>query len=63
MMAGALHRALMGAVAGDEETTRLAEDAFRSSVRAYATHPKEIKEILHVRNLHLGHMAFSLGLR
>ena len=63
MVAGALHRAMMGAVAGDEITAKLAEDAFRSTVRAYATHPKELKEILHVRNLHLGHVAFSLGLR
>lgn len=61
--AGALHRAMMGAVAGDEATAKMAEDAFRSTIRAYATHPRELKEILHVRNLHLGHVAFSLGLR
>jgi Domain of unknown function (DUF4217) len=35
----------------------------RSFVRAYATHPSSLKHVFHVRNLHLGHVAASFGLR
>eukprot|EP00730_Choanoeca_flexa_P020026 TRINITY_DN9790_c1_g1_i2.p2 TRINITY_DN9790_c1_g1~~TRINITY_DN9790_c1_g1_i2.p2 ORF type:complete len:108 (+),score=16.96 TRINITY_DN9790_c1_g1_i2:2145-2468(+) len=31
--------------------------------RAYATYPKAVKNIFHVRNLHLGHLAKAFGLR
>ena len=97
-MAMALSRAMMHAVSADSETLALASDAFRSFVRAYATHPKvrdgqvlleggghmgqeltifsghhpppstppplqDVKDIFNVRQLHLGHVAFSFGLR
>ena len=39
-VAMALQRSVMHAVSGDSETFALASDAFRSFVRAYATHPK-----------------------
>lgn len=42
---------------------RLAEDAFRSFVRAYATHSTELKPIFHIKSLHLGHVAHSFALR
>lgn len=37
--------------------------AYQSFVRAYATYPSNIKHIFHVKNLHLGHVAKSFGLR
>jgi len=46
-----------------EEAGLLARNGFRSRIRAYATYPASIKEIFHVRRLHLGHMAKSFGLR
>ena len=41
----------------------LARKAFSSHVRAYATHPSNEKEIFHVKNLPLGHLAKAFGLR
>lgn len=38
------------------------QDAFRSYVRAYATHTGEIKRVFAVRNLHLGHVAHAFCL-
>ncbi|OWK10852.1 DDX31, partial [Cervus elaphus hippelaphus] len=35
----------------------------QSFIRAYATYPRELKHIFHIRLLHLGHMAKSFGLR
>lgn len=32
-------------------------------MRAYATHPSSEKQIFHVRNLHIGHLAKSFALR
>ena len=46
-----------------EEGGLLARNGFRSRIRAYATYPVAVKEIFHVRRLHLGHMAKSFGLR
>lgn len=40
-----------------------AKKALQSFIRAYATYPKELKSIFHVRALHLGHVAKSFGLR
>ncbi|XP_031225419.1 probable ATP-dependent RNA helicase DDX31 isoform X2 [Mastomys coucha] len=40
-----------------------AKKALQSFIRAYATYPKELKSIFHVRSLHLGHVAKSFGLR
>ena len=42
---------------------QLAEDAYVSFIRAYAVHSKESKAIFHPKNLHLGHVARSFGLR
>ncbi|KAL5631283.1 hypothetical protein ACGC1H_006963 [Rhizoctonia solani] len=41
----------------------LARKAFQSHMRAYATHPADEKNMFHVRNLHLGHLAKAFGLR
>jgi len=53
----------MGHVAGDAALQALAADAFRSYVGAYATHPRHLRNIFHVRKLHLGHVAHSFALR
>jgi hypothetical protein len=45
------------------QNASLARNAFLSHVRAYATHPSDEKQLFHVRNLHLGHLAKSFGLR
>ena len=36
--------------------------AFRSYVRAYATYPTELKQVFHIKSLHLGHLAKSFAL-
>ncbi|CAE6416757.1 unnamed protein product [Rhizoctonia solani] len=41
----------------------LARRAFQSHMRAYATHPADEKNMFHVRNLHLGHLAKAFALR
>jgi len=56
-------QALKAALAQDKDLTALAEMAFTSSVRAYATHSKELKDYFKVKNLHLGHYANSFGLK
>jgi ATP-dependent RNA helicase DDX31/DBP7 len=61
--AGALTRRAAAAVAADARLAALAADAFRSFVRAYATHPSALKPIFHVRSLHLGHVASAFALR
>ena len=55
--------ALKTAVSHDSDLTRLAEMAFTSSVRAYATHSKELKDYFRIKNLHLGHYANSFALK
>lgn len=55
--------ALKTSLAQDRELTALAEMAFTSSVRAYATHSKELKDYFRIKNLHLGHYANSFGLK
>ncbi len=52
-------------VASDSSLQSLASDAFRSFVRAYATASGDVKRQanVHVRNLHLGHVAFAHGLK
>ncbi|XP_027470748.2 probable ATP-dependent RNA helicase DDX31 isoform X2 [Zalophus californianus] len=40
-----------------------AKKALQAFIRAYATYPRELKHIFHVRSLHLGHVAKSFGLR
>ncbi|KAF5831920.1 hypothetical protein DUNSADRAFT_12378, partial [Dunaliella salina] len=58
-----LQRRLMQEVASEPSLRNLASDAFRSFVRAYATHTSETKRAFHVRNLHLGHVAFAHALK
>ena len=50
-------------IESSEEAGLLARNGFRSRIRAYATYPTAVKQIFHVRRLHLGHMAKSFGLR
>ena len=58
-----LQKQLMSAVAETPGVQRLAEEAFRSFTRAYAAHPSSVKDVFHVRKLHLGHVAHSFALR
>ncbi|XP_049751099.1 LOW QUALITY PROTEIN: probable ATP-dependent RNA helicase DDX31 [Elephas maximus indicus] len=50
-------------VHSSERRVSWAKKALQSFIRAYATYPRELKHIFHVRSLHLGHMAKSFGLR
>ncbi|PVU91827.1 hypothetical protein BB561_004186 [Smittium simulii] len=50
-------------VLSHESRSQLAQTAFMSSVRAYATHTPSEKHIFHIKNLHLGHFAKAFGLR
>uniref|UniRef100_A0A8C6RUU4 ATP-dependent RNA helicase n=2 Tax=Nannospalax galili TaxID=1026970 RepID=A0A8C6RUU4_NANGA len=50
-------------VHSSEKTVSWAKKALQSFIRAYATYPRELKPIFHVRYLHLGHIAKSFGLR
>lgn len=58
----ALQKQLMSTVASDKRLTRMATDAFRSFIRAYATHSGELKGVFHPKRLHLGHVAHSFAL-
>ncbi|CAE6434376.1 unnamed protein product [Rhizoctonia solani] len=46
-----------------DKNASLARKAFQSHMRAYATHPSDEKNMFHVRNLHLGHLAKAFALR
>lgn len=59
----AFHSRLAAAVAKDPGLKEASSAAFRSFVRAYATHPASLKAIFHVKRLHLGHVAHSFALR
>ncbi|XP_007942530.2 probable ATP-dependent RNA helicase DDX31 [Orycteropus afer afer] len=50
-------------VHSSERRVSWAKKALQSFIRAYATYPREMKHIFHVRSLHLGHVAKSFGLR
>lgn len=50
-------------VHSSERKVSWAKKALQSFIRAYATYPRELKHIFHVRSLHLGHVAKSFGLR
>ncbi|RHZ68900.1 hypothetical protein Glove_292g64 [Diversispora epigaea] len=50
-------------ILSNSKRTEIAERAFSSSIRAYATHSSLEKQIFHVKKLHLGHIAKSFGLR
>ena len=54
---------MITAVSKDPGLKELAVNAFRSFVRAYATHPSQLKEYFHVKKLHLGHVAHSFALK
>ncbi|KAJ2548178.1 ATP-dependent RNA helicase dbp7 [Coemansia sp. RSA 1933] len=43
--------------------SRMAKQAFLSSIRAYATHISAERHIFHVRHLHFGHLAKAFALR
>lgn len=58
-----LQEKLMEAVESHDSLLSLAGQAFRSSVRAYAAYPSQMKRIFHVKKLHLGHLAYSFCLR
>ncbi|KAF9434073.1 ATP-dependent RNA helicase dbp7 [Entomortierella beljakovae] len=45
------------------ENMSLARGAFWAFVKSYATHPSSEKHVFHIKNLHLGHIAKSFGLR
>ena len=59
----AIQQKLMQTVAHDTGLQQQAMDAFRSSVRAYATHSSNVKHIFHIKQLHLGHVAYSFALK
>lgn len=50
-------------VLASEQHLSLARKAFKSHIRAYATHTAVEKQYFHIRLLHLGHMAKSFALR
>ena len=58
-----LQKEVMEVVAGDRGLRGLAEMAFRSFVRAYATHSLELKPFFSIKTLHLGHVAHSFALK
>ncbi|KAL0490165.1 hypothetical protein AKO1_006691 [Acrasis kona] len=45
------------------DLTKQSIAAYQSHVRYYSTHNKNVKYIFHVKNLHLGHLARSFGLK
>lgn len=49
--------------AQDLDLKALAIKAYQSFIRSYATHTKSTKHIFHVKNLHLGHISKSFGLK
>ncbi|XP_063792832.1 probable ATP-dependent RNA helicase DDX31 [Pseudophryne corroboree] len=50
-------------VHANTETSLWAKKALQSYIRSYATYPKDLKHVFHIRSLHLGHVAKSFGLR
>ncbi|KAJ3177034.1 ATP-dependent RNA helicase dbp7 [Geranomyces variabilis] len=58
-----LHMALERFVLTTTASTSLAQSAFKSHVRAYATHVAAERHIFHIKKLHLGHIAKSFALR
>ena len=47
----------------DERSLQMARKAYQSHIRAYATHIANERHIFDLKNLHLGHLAKSFGLR
>ncbi|KAF3311354.1 ATP-dependent RNA helicase dbp7 [Orbilia oligospora] len=50
-------------VLASDEFSNVAKRAFQSHIRAYATHVAAEREIFDIKQLHLGHIAKSFGLR
>ena len=50
-------------VAKDGALRQMAQDAFRSFMRAYARYPAAVRAIFNVKALHVGHVADSFGLK
>ncbi|XP_041370134.1 probable ATP-dependent RNA helicase DDX31 [Gigantopelta aegis] len=48
---------------GNKNMLQLARKAFQSFIRAYTTFPSHLKSMFDIRQLHLGHLAKSFGLR
>jgi hypothetical protein len=47
----------------DNELKDLSIKAFQSHTKSYSTHSRDTKYIFHIKNLHLGHVAKSFGLK
>ncbi|EPZ32206.1 DNA/RNA helicase, DEAD/DEAH box type domain-containing protein [Rozella allomycis CSF55] len=47
----------------EEKMVKMARTALMSYLKAYSTHPQSEKAYFHVKNLHLGHVAKSFGLK
>ncbi|XP_071820778.1 ATP-dependent DNA helicase DDX31-like isoform X1 [Apostichopus japonicus] len=58
-----LQKKLENYVHSESDHTKLAQQAYHSFIRAYATYPSSLKHIFHIKKLHLGHVAKSFGLR
>ena len=58
-----IQRRVEGVVSGNRPLLDAARQAFRSFIRAYATHSSDTKGIFSVQALHLGHVAKSFGLK
>lgn len=63
MVAVILQRRVERVVSANRPLTDAATQAFRSYVRAYATHSADTKGIFKVQSLHLGHVAKSFALK
>eukprot|EP00064_Thunnus_orientalis_P023657 superscaffoldBa00009169_g23910 len=50
-------------VHSNTQSVQTAKKALQSFLRAYTTYPANLKQIFHIRFLHLGHTAKSFGLR
>lgn len=61
--AEAMQGRVEAAVASRAELKELAEAAFLAFTRAYAAFPRSLRHIFHVKQLHLGHVACSFGLK
>lgn len=63
MTAVILQRRIETVVLGNKYLLQASRQAFRSFIRAYATHSADTKGIFKVQSLHLGHVAKCFGLR
>jgi ATP-dependent RNA helicase DDX31/DBP7 len=58
-----LQNVFEGEVFKSTDMKKQAIAAYQSHIRYYSTHSKDVKYIFHVKNLHLGHLAKSFGLK